>query len=57
MNEVYGMMLDAPTMVGPQRTDEHGATRIGKTRVMLQLIIPAYHMNKTPEGLSRAIPT
>ena len=51
------MMPDAPTRVGPLRTDEHGAIRIGKTRVMLELLIPAYHMNETPEGLSIAIPT
>lgn len=50
------MIPDVPTMVVPLRTDEHGAIRIGKTRVLLGLVIHAYYMSETPEGLSIAIP-
>jgi hypothetical protein len=44
MNAVYRMILDAPTLTVPLRTDEHGAIRIGKTRVLLELVIHAYYI-------------
>ena len=45
------MILDAPTMTVPLWTDEHGAIRIGKTRVLLELVIHAYYMGEIPEGI------
>jgi hypothetical protein len=44
MNAVYRMILDAPTLTAPLRTDEHGAIRIGKARVLLELAIHAYYI-------------
>jgi uncharacterized protein (DUF433 family) len=57
MNEVYRMIPDAPTMTVPLRTDEHGAIRIGKTRVLLELVIHAYYMGETPEGIVDSYPS
>lgn len=51
------MIPDAPTMVVPLRTDEHGAIRISKTRVLLELIIHAYYMGETPEGIVDSYPS
>jgi len=51
------MTLDAPTMTVPLRMDKHGAIRIGKTRVLLELIIHAYYMGETPEGIVDSYPT
>ena len=51
MNEVYRMIPDTPTMTVPLRTDEHGAIRIGKTRVLLELVIHAYYMGETEQIL------
>ncbi|MBZ0274922.1 MAG: DUF433 domain-containing protein [Anaerolineae bacterium] len=45
------MIPDLPVMTVPLRTDEHGAIRIGKTRVLLELVIHAYYMGETPEGI------
>jgi uncharacterized protein (DUF433 family) len=44
-------------MTIPLRTDEHGAIRIGKTRVLLELVIHAYYMGETPEGIVDSYPT
>lgn len=41
----------------PLRTDEHGAIRIGKTRVLLELVIHAYYLGETPEGVVESYPT
>ncbi len=57
MNEVYRIIPDAPTMTVPLRTDEHGAIRIGKTRVLLELVIHAYYMGETPEGIVGSYPS
>lgn len=57
MNEVYRMIPDTPTMTVPLRTDEHGAIRIGKTRVLLELVIHAYYMGETPEGIVDSYPS
>jgi uncharacterized protein (DUF433 family) len=38
-------------MIVPLRTDEHGAIRVGHTRVLLELVIHAYYMGETPEGI------
>jgi len=45
------MIADAPTLTVPLRTDEHGATRIGNTRVPLEWVIHAYLAGETPEGI------
>ena len=45
------MIPNPPTMTVPLRTDEHGAIRIGNTRVLLELVIHAYFMGETPEGI------
>ena len=44
-------------MTVPLRTDEHGAIRIGKTRVLLELVIHAYYMGETPEGVVDSYPS
>lgn len=49
-------MIDTPTMSIPLRTDEHGAIRIGQTRVLLELVIHAYYMGETPEGIVDSYP-
>jgi uncharacterized protein (DUF433 family) len=51
------MIPNSPTMTVPLRTDEHGAIRIGKTRVLLELIIHAYYMGETPEGIVDSYPS
>ena len=56
MNEVYRMIPDVPTMTIPLRTDEHGAIRIGKTRVLLELVIHAYYMSETLQGIIDSYP-
>jgi uncharacterized protein (DUF433 family) len=45
------MIANPPVMTIPLRTDEHGAIRIGNTRVLLELVIHAYYMGETPEGI------
>ncbi|MBA3868301.1 MAG: DUF433 domain-containing protein [Anaerolineae bacterium] len=45
------MIPNPPTMTIPLRTDEHGAIRVGNTRVLLELVIHAYYMGETPEGI------
>jgi uncharacterized protein (DUF433 family) len=57
LNEVYRMIPDTPTMTVPLRTDEHGAIRIDKTRVLLELVIHAYYMGETPEGIVDSYPS
>jgi uncharacterized protein (DUF433 family) len=44
-------------MTVPLRTDEHGAIRIGGTRVLLELVIHAYYMGETPEGIVDSYPS
>lgn len=50
------MIPDAPIMTVPLRTDEHGAIRVGKTRVLLELVIHAYTWGKRRKALLIAIP-
>jgi uncharacterized protein (DUF433 family) len=57
IDEVDGMIPDLPTMIVPLRTDEHGAIRIGNTRVLLELVIHAYYMGETPEGIVDSYPS
>src|SRR5688572_32213284 len=45
------MIPNPPTMTIPLRTDEHGAIRVGNTRVLLELVIHAYYAGETPEGI------
>ena len=51
------MIANEPTMTIPLRTDEHGAIRIGNTRVLLELVIHAYYLGETPEGIVDSYPT
>lgn len=51
------MIADDPTMTIPLRTDEHGAIRVGNTRVLLELVIHAYYAGETPEGIVDSYPT
>ena len=44
-------------MTVPLQTDEHGAIRIGKTRVLLELVIHAYYIGETPESIVDSYPT
>jgi uncharacterized protein (DUF433 family) len=41
----------------PLRTDEHGVIRIGNTRVLLELVIHAYYLGETPEGIVDGYPS
>ena len=51
------MIANEPTMTIPLRTDEHGAIRVGSTRVLLELVIHAYYAGETPEGIVDSYPT
>ncbi len=51
------MIPNPPTMTIPLRTDEHGTIRIGKTRILLELVIHAYYMGETPEGIVDSYPS
>jgi uncharacterized protein (DUF433 family) len=51
------MIPNAPTMTIPLRTDEHGAIRVGKSRVLLELVIHAYYIGETPEEIVGSYPT
>ena len=49
--KAQGMIPNPPTMNIPLRTDHDGVIRIGKTRVLLELVIHAYYSGETPEGI------
>jgi uncharacterized protein (DUF433 family) len=50
--------MDAPiTEVIPIYTDEHGRMRVSGTRVLLDLIVYAYHQGETPEHIVQMYPT
>jgi uncharacterized protein (DUF433 family) len=51
------MIPNPPTTTVPLRTDEHGAIRIGKTRILLELVIHAYYIGETPEGIVESYPS
>lgn len=51
------MIPDAPTLVVPLRTDEHGVIRVSGTRILLELVIHAYYMGETPEGIVDSYPS
>lgn len=51
------MIPNPPTMTVPLRTDEHGVIRVGNTRVLLELVIHAYYMGETPEGIVDSYPS
>jgi len=51
------MIPDSPTMTIPLRTDQDGVIRIGKTRVLLELVIHAYYLGETPEGIVDSYPS
>lgn len=41
----------------PIYTDEHGRMRVSDTRVLLDLIVYAYHQGETPEHIVQMYPT
>jgi len=41
----------------PIYTDEHGRMRVSGTRVLLDLIVYAYHQGETPEHIVQMYPT
>jgi uncharacterized protein (DUF433 family) len=50
--------MDAPiTEVIPIYSDEHGRMRVSGTRVLLDLIVYAYHQGETPEHIVQMYPT
>lgn len=51
------MIPDSPTMRVPLKIDEDGAIRVGNTRVLLELVIHAYYLGETPEGIVESYPT
>ena len=51
------MIANLPTMTIPLRTDEHGAIRVGNSRVLLELIIHAYYLGETPESIVDSYPS
>jgi uncharacterized protein (DUF433 family) len=51
------MIPDPPSMSIPLHADEHGAIRVGNTRVLLELVIHAYYLGETPEGIVESYPS
>jgi uncharacterized protein (DUF433 family) len=51
------MFPSPPTMTVPLQTDEYGAIRVGNTRVLLELVIHAYYVGETPEGIVDSYPS
>jgi uncharacterized protein (DUF433 family) len=41
----------------PIRADEHGLLRVGGTRVLLDLVIYAYRLGRTPETITEQYPS
>jgi uncharacterized protein (DUF433 family) len=41
----------------PLRPDEHGAIRVGKSQVLLDVVIGEYHRGTDPESIVHAYPT
>jgi uncharacterized protein (DUF433 family) len=50
------MISNSPTMTVPLRMDEHGTIRVGNSRVLLELVIHAYYLGETPEGIVDSYP-
>ncbi len=51
------MIPDHPVISISLQTDEHGAIRVGNTRVLLELVIHAYALGETPEGIVESCST
>jgi uncharacterized protein (DUF433 family) len=49
--------LEPPTITVPLRRDAAGAIRVGKTRVLLELVIRAFDEGKTPEAIVQSYDT
>jgi uncharacterized protein (DUF433 family) len=49
--------LEPPTITVPLRRDPAGAVRVGKTRVLLELVIRAFDEGKTPEAIVQSYDT
>lgn len=51
-------MLEVPsTITVPFRIEETGAIRIGKSRVLLEVLITAFRQGETPEGIVESFPS
>jgi uncharacterized protein (DUF433 family) len=51
-------MIETPTMVEvPLWRDENGKLRVANTRVLLELVIYAFHQGETAEGIVDSYPT
>lgn len=48
--------LDLHPLQSPIRIDEYGVARVGRTRVILDLVIDAYQRGKTPEAIIISYP-
>lgn len=51
------MIATPVAMDVPLRTDEHGKIRVGGTRVLLELVIHAFHQGETAEGIVDSYPS
>lgn len=51
------MTLDLHTDAPPLRQDSTGAVRVGGSRVLLELVIDAFHDGATPEAIVQSYPT
>jgi uncharacterized protein (DUF433 family) len=51
------MIANAPTMIVPLRTDEHGAIRVSGTRVTLDTILACHQQGDSPEDIHSGFPT
>jgi uncharacterized protein (DUF433 family) len=51
------MIPNSATLTIPLSRDEHGAIRVGQTRVLLELVIHAYFLGETPEGIVDSYPS
>jgi uncharacterized protein (DUF433 family) len=49
--------LSLETIPHPLRVDEHGAVRVGKTRIPLDTVIIAYQQGERPEDIARQYDT
>lgn len=51
-------MISTPLSLSvPLRTDADGTIRIGKTRVLLEIVIGAFQRGETPEGIVQSFPS
>lgn len=51
------MAIATPTISVPIRTDEHGAIRVGGTRVLLDVIVVSYQQGESAEQIHEGFPS